>query len=59
MVRVSPSISYSVPKFLLTAEYERTTAAYGVGDFNFENGLYAENHSATNNGMRLIMTWFF
>ncbi|NEW82406.1 MAG: hypothetical protein GZ094_08580 [Mariniphaga sp.] len=59
MVRVSPSISYSVPKFLLTAEYERTTAAYGVGGFNFENGLYADNHSVTNNGMRLIMTLFF
>ena len=59
MVRVSPSISYSVPKFLLTAEYERTTAAYGVGEFNFVNGLYAYNHSATNNGMRLIMTLFF
>ncbi|HEY3388697.1 MAG TPA: hypothetical protein VGK38_03940 [Prolixibacteraceae bacterium] len=59
MSRISPSLSYSVPKFLLTAEYERTTAAYGVGDFNFANGLYADNHSVTNNGIRLIMTWFF
>ena len=59
MSRVSPSISYSVPKFLLTAEYERTTAAYGVGALNFDDGLYADTHSVTNNGIRLIMTWFF
>ena len=59
MSRVSPSISYSVPKFLLTAEYERTIAAYGVGEFNFKNGLYADHHSVTNNGIRLIMTYFF
>jgi hypothetical protein len=59
MSRFSPSISYSVPKFLLTAELERTTAAYGVGQFNFDNGLYADTHSVTNNGVRLIMTYYF
>lgn len=59
MSRVSPSITYSVPKFSLTAEYERTTAAYGVGTFNFDDGLYADNHSVTNNGVRLIMTYYF
>jgi len=59
MYRISPSISYSIPRFLLTAEYEKTTAAYGVGDFNFSNGLFAENHPVTNNGIRLIMTCFF
>ncbi len=59
MSRISPSITYNVPKFSLTAEYERTTAAYGVGDFNFDDGLYADNHSVTNNGVRLIMTYYF
>jgi len=59
MSRISPSISYSVPKFLLTAELERTTAAYGVGQFNFNNGLYADTHSVTNNSVRLIMTYYF
>ncbi len=59
MSRVSPSISYSLPKFLLTAEYELTTAAYGVGAINFDDGLYANTHSVTNNGIRLIMTLFF
>lgn len=57
--RISPSISYSVPKFLLTAEYEMTTAGYGVGDFKFNNGLYTDTHSVTNNGLRLIMTYYF
>jgi hypothetical protein len=59
MYRVSPSLSYSVPKFLLTAEYELTNGAYGVGQFNFNNGLYADAHTAINNGIRLIMTWYF
>ena len=59
MYRISPSISYSLPKFLLTAEYELTTAAYGVGQFKFNDGLFADTHSATNNGIRLIMTYYF
>lgn len=59
MVRFSPSVSYSVPKFLLTAEYEMTKANYGVGQFSFNDGLYADNHAAINNGARLIMTYFF
>jgi hypothetical protein len=59
MYRFSPSISYSVPKFLLTAEYEMTTVAYGVGQFNFDDGLFADSHSVTNNGVRLIVTWYF
>jgi len=59
MYRFSPSISYSIPKFLLTAEYEMTTVAYGVGQFNYNDGLYADNHSVTNNGVRLIVTWYF
>ncbi len=59
MYRFSPSISYSVPKFLLQAEYEMTKADYGVGKFNFENGLYADKHAATNHGVRVIMTYYF
>jgi len=59
MYRISPSISYSLPKFLLTAEFEKTTAAYGTGQFDFNNGLYTSTHTVTNNGARLIMTWFF
>jgi hypothetical protein len=59
MYRVSPSVSYSVPKFLLTAEYEMTRANYGDGLFSFNDGLYSEKHAATNYGVRLIMTYYF
>ena len=59
MFRVSPSISYSVPKFLLQAEYEMTKANYGVGKFNFEDGLYADKHAAINHGVRLVMTYYY
>lgn len=59
MNRVSPSLSYSVPKFLLTAEYERTSCDYGVGQINFTDGLYPQIHNVVNNGARLIMTWYF
>jgi hypothetical protein len=59
MNRISPSLSYSVPKFLLTAEYERTSCDYGVGQIDFKNGLYPQIHNVVNNGARLIMTWYF
>lgn len=59
MYRVSPSISYSLPKFLLTAEYEKTSADYGVGAINFKNGLYSSIHNVVNDGARLIMTYYF
>jgi len=36
-----------------------TKASYGVGQFIFNDGLYADNHAATNYGARLIMTYFF
>jgi hypothetical protein len=59
MNRISPSISYSVPKFLLTAELERTLVNYGVGQINFTDGLYPTVHKVVNSGVRLIMTWYF
>jgi len=59
MHRVSPSISYSVPKFLLTAELERTSVDYGIGQINFSDGLYSKVHNVVNNGAKIIMTWFF
>jgi hypothetical protein len=52
-------MTYSIPRFLLTAEYEMTSANYGQGNFNLEDGLYAEKHTVENNGLRLVMTYFF
>ena len=59
MYRFCPSLSYSLPKFLLQAEYEMTKADYGVGQFNYDNGLYAGKHAAVNNGVRVVMTYYF
>jgi hypothetical protein len=59
MNRISPSLSYSVPKFLLTAELERTSVDYGTGLINLPDGLYPKVHNVVNNGVKLIMTWFF
>ena len=36
-----------------------TDIVYNYGTFNFDDGLYADNHSVTNNGVRLIMTYYF
>ncbi|HWS01512.1 MAG TPA: hypothetical protein VN249_12905, partial [Prolixibacteraceae bacterium] len=57
--RISPFLSYSVSKYLLSAEYELTAAQYGTGKLNFENGLYAENHNTVNHGARIVMTYYF
>lgn len=57
--RVSPSISYNVSKIRLVAEYEMTTADYGIGAINFENGLYADTHKTTNNRLNFMMMYLF
>jgi hypothetical protein len=57
--RISPFLSYSVSKFLLSLEYELTAAQYGTGKINFENGLYADVHNTTNHGARMVMTYYF
>ncbi|HZL10054.1 MAG TPA: DcaP family trimeric outer membrane transporter [Prolixibacteraceae bacterium] len=57
--RVSPSISLNISKIRLVAEYELTTADYGVGTFNFSNGLYADSHKTTNNRLNLMMMYLF
>ena len=59
MYRISPSLSYSITKFLLTAEYERTSVDYGVGQIKFNDGLYATSHNVVNNSLRLIITYYF
>ena len=59
MYRFSPSLSYSIPKFLLTAEFEMTSADYGIGQINLEDGLYSTVHNVVNKGARLVMTWYF
>jgi len=57
--RICPSLSYSASKYLLSVEYELTAAQYGVGRFNFENGLYADVHNTVDHGTRIVMTYYF
>ena len=57
--RICPFLSYSVNKFLLSAEYELTAALYGTGKINFEDGLYQDVHNTVNHGARIVMTYFF
>jgi hypothetical protein len=57
--RICPSLSYSESKYLLSVEYEMTAAQYGVGKFNFENGLYAGIHNTVDHGARIVMTYYF
>ncbi|MFA5328021.1 MAG: hypothetical protein WC384_09535 [Prolixibacteraceae bacterium] len=57
--RVSPSISLNISKLKLMAEYELTTANYGIGTMNFANGLYNETHLTKNNRLNLMMMYCF
>jgi hypothetical protein len=59
MFRFAPSLALNVSKIKLMAEYELTTANYGIGTFNFADGLYADNHKATNNRFNLMMVYSF
>ncbi len=59
MYRVAPHISLNLNKFKVVAEYERTSADYGIGNINFADGLYSSTHRATNNRIILVMTHYF
>ncbi|MGD9928499.1 MAG: hypothetical protein AB7U05_00655 [Mangrovibacterium sp.] len=57
--RVSPHLALNVSKIRLVAEYEMTTANYGVGDFDFSDGLYGDKHLTTNHRFILMMMYHF
>jgi hypothetical protein len=57
--RISPFLSYSVSKYLLSLAYELTAAEYGTGKINFEDGLYGSTHATVNHGVRMVMTFYF
>lgn len=60
MFRVAPHVSYNVANFRAVAEYEVSSARYGVGDsFDFSNGLYNSTHDATNNRFILVLMYMF
>jgi hypothetical protein len=57
--RISPSLSLNITKLKLIAEYELTTANYGVGAMDFSNGLYSGSQHTANNRLNLMMMYFF
>lgn len=59
LVRVAPHLAYNVNKFRFVAEYEMTTANYGSGEINQNDGLYNSVESVTNNRILLMMMYFF
>lgn len=59
MARVAPHVALNVSKVRLVAEYEMTTANYGVGEFDFSDGLYANKHQATNHRFIMMMMYLF
>ncbi len=59
IARVAPHLSLNVSKLRLVAEYEMTSANYGIGSFDFSNGLYDDSHNATNHRFELMMMYFF
>ncbi len=59
MYRVAPHVSLNLKGFRLIAEYERTTANYGIGTINLSDGLFDSTHKATNNRIILVMSQYF
>ena len=57
--RVSPHLALNVSKIRLVAEYEMTSANYGIGEMDFSDGLYDETHLTTNHRLSLMMMYFF
>jgi hypothetical protein len=59
MNRIAPHVSLNLPKFKLVAEYERTSANYGTGAINLDDGLYSTSKMVTNNRFIVVMTQYF
>ncbi len=57
--RVAPHIAYNIKNINLVLEYEMTSADYGSGTFNFDDGLYADKVNATNNRLFLMVMYHF
>ena len=57
--RISPHVTFNVKNMNFIAEYEMTSADYGSGAFNFEDGLYADKVNATNNRLLLVVMYNF
>jgi len=57
--RVSPHVTYKNKNINVIAEYEMTAANYGIGNFNFEDGLYDSTVKAINHRLALTVMFLF
>lgn len=59
MARVAPHLALNISKLRFSAEYEMTTANYGIDTMDFSDGLYSSKHRVTNNRFILMMMYYF
>lgn len=59
MYRVSVMGIYTIKNILFMAELENTTAYYGLGSMNLENGRYGSTHKTTNYRLNLSVMYRF
>lgn len=57
--RVAPHFALNVSKLRLVLEYELTSAKYGIGNINLNDGLYANGVNANNNRVLLMLMYSF
>ena len=57
--RISPHVTYKNKNINFIAEYEMTSANYGTGNFDFEDGLYDDTVKAINHRLALTVMFLF
>jgi len=57
--RISPGFTYNISKVKLVAEYELTSARYGLGAININDGLYSSGINAINHRIQLMLVYLF
>jgi hypothetical protein len=57
--RVAPHFAINVSKLRLVFEYELTSAEYGTGKINLNDGLYGSKVNSTNHRGQLMMMYSF
>lgn len=57
--RVAPHFAVNISKLRFVAEYELTSAKYGTGTININDGLYANGVDVTNHRVQLMLMYSF
>ena len=57
--RIAPHVTYKNKNLNFIAEYEMTAANYGIGNFDFEDGLYDSTVKAINHRLMLTVMFLF